>query len=507
MTGALTEHPVKRLVREADVKFEAQIARQSKSFDEATSVYYQRYQRSPPPGFGLWYKYALRHHSLIVDDFDIINEYLAPFWGLSGVEVKSRLDNVRKTGPPICHCQSSNGQWSSGCACLGHGLLNLLKDTDISSSLPDFDILVNALDEPRVLPRGVGHPIAPHISVGDEIPDWIDSSHLPVWDEITAGCGSSTSVDKVGSPSADLETWTTDFGFLDDRSKALDLCRHPEYSHMHGIWMSPTSFKTTASIVPILSPAVLSTMGDVPFPAAAYTNPTFTVYDDIEDLHWEKKTAGLYWAGSTTGGFQKADNDDWKQYHRQRFVSLANGLDSRSYAYLRRSDDGAEWQQHSTRALNNSLYNVRFTDVIQFADTNTNIAIRARFSIRDREPKGEAFKYTLAFDLDGNGHSGRFYRLLNSRSLPLKQTAFREWHDERLQQWQHYIPISLGMEELPEVVRYLTEEEEGREIAALLAEKGRQWSLKALRPVDQAIYIYRLMLELSRLQDPNRPAS
>ena len=182
MTGALTEHPVKRLVREADVKFEAQIARQSKSFDEATSVYYQRYQRSPPPGFGLWYKYALRHHSLIVDDFDIINEYLAPFWGLSGVEVKSRLDNVRKTGPPICHCQSSNGQWSSGCACLGHGLLNLLKDTDISSSLPGFDILVNALDEPRVLPRSVGHRIAPHISLGNEIPDWIDSSHLPVWE-------------------------------------------------------------------------------------------------------------------------------------------------------------------------------------------------------------------------------------------------------------------------------------------------------------------------------------
>jgi hypothetical protein len=56
------------------------------------------------------------------------------------------------------------------------------------------------------------------------------------------------------------------------------------------------------------------------------------------------------------------------------------------------------------------------------------------------------------------------------------------------------------------VVRYLVDEEEGRQIAAQLAEMGRQWSLRALRPTDQVIYIYRLMLELSFLQDPRRSA-
>lgn len=63
------------------------------------------------------------------------------------------------------------------------------------------------------------------------------------------------------------------------------------------------------------------------------------------------------------------------------------------------------------------------------------------------------------------------------------------------------------MQELPEVVRYLSIEEEGRQAAELMAEKGREWSLQALRPVDQAIYLYRLILELSRLQDPSRAAS
>jgi hypothetical protein len=502
----LAEHPVKRLVREARVKFEEQAARQSKSFDKAASVYVQRYQRSPPPGFELWFNYAMRHHSLIIDDFDLLNEYLAPFWHLSGAEVKSRLDNVRKTGPAIRHCQSLEGRLSSGCECLGREILRLLKDTEILSNLPEVDLLVNALDEPRILPGGAGYLVDHRTRFSDETSDWTDSSHLPVWNKIAARCNPNVSPGMVGSVLAGRTVGTTNFSFLNDHYKASDLCSHPEYSDMHGLWMSPTSFKTTTSAVPILSPAVLSTMGDIPLPAPAYTNIAYT-YDESEDKHWENKTAGLYWAGSTTGGFQKADGESWKRYHRQRFVSLVSGLDSRTHVYLQRSSDNVEWRQHNTHVLNHSLYNVHFTDVIQFSDDATDVAIRKYFKIYDVEPKREAFKYTLTFDLDGNGHSGRFYRLLNSRSLPLKQTVFREWHDDRLQPWQHYVPISLGMEELPEVVRYLVGEEEGRELAALLAENGRQWSLRALRPVDQVIYLYRLMLELSRLQDPTRPAS
>ena len=299
---------------------------------------------------------------------------------------------------------------------------------------------------------------------------------------------------------------TNGFDFCIDKLEAVDLCSHPKYRHMHGFWRSPTSFSATRSRVPILSPAVLSTMGDIPFPAAAYLNPAYT-YDESEDMSWEKKTAGLYWAGKTTGSFQEPADQAWKQDHRQRFVSLANDLEPRTHAYLWRPNGSDTWQKRSSSVLNPSLYTVHFTDVVQYADQRTNDAIRGYFHVHDEEPREEAFKYTLTFDLDGNGHSGRFYRLLNSRSLPLKQTVFREWHDEHLQPWLHYVPISLGMEDLPEVVRYLADDEEGRRIAAVMAEKGRLWSRRALRPVDQAVYIYRLMLELARLQDPGRPAS
>jgi hypothetical protein len=495
-TTAITEHPMKTLVRKTETDFEELLAKQSTSLETASSEYLRRYKRPTPPGFDIWYDFAMRHDSLIIDEFDIINETLAPFWSLSGAEVKRRLVKVR--GPSISHCRPSDDQEQAGCESLGGEVLESLREAGVLAHLPEMGFLINEMDEPRVLTGG-----------DEEVDgrlDWIDLSHQAMWDDITAGCHKNGASKTIRPQFAVHESEIAGVEFYTNKADALDLCRHPEYSNMHGFWRSPTSFSAIRSKVPILSPAVLSTMGDIPLPAAAYLNPEFS-YHEREDVPWDNKTAGLYWAGKTTGSFQEAADHAWKQDHRQRFVSFANGLEPRTHTYLSRSSVSEPWQKRTSSMIGQSLYAVHFTDVVQYANMATNDAIREYFQIQDEEPREEAFKYTLTFDLDGNGHSGRFYRLLNSRSLPLKQTVFREWHDERLQPWLHYVPISLSMEDLPEVVRYLADEEEGRQVAAMLAERGRRWSLRALRPVDQAIYVFRLMLELARLQDPGRPAS
>lgn len=126
------------------------------------------------------------------------------------------------------------------------------------------------------------------------------------------------------------------------------------------------------------------------------------------------------------------------------------------------------------------------------------------FPIKPWSDKDRPLRSKLVFDLDGNGISGRYYKLLASKSVPLKQTLLREWHDERLVPWVHYIPISQGMEEVPEIVAYLTGTETGERLARQVAEEGRQWFGKALREVDRGVYIYRLFLELARLQDVER---
>lgn len=92
------------------------------------------------------------------------------------------------------------------------------------------------------------------------------------------------------------------------------------------------------------------------------------------------------------------------------------------------------------------------------------------------------------FDIDGNGISGRYYKLLASKSAPLKQTLLREWHDDRLLPWVHYIPVSQSMTELPEMVMYFTSEA-GQKCAQEIAEQGQDWFSKAIRKEDMTIYV------------------
>lgn len=95
----MADHPIKALVLSARAEFDKTLARQSKTFETAVSEYLRRYQRRPPPGFEIWYDYAVKHESPIIDEFDIINKTLAPFWKLSGLEITRRLESASKSGP------------------------------------------------------------------------------------------------------------------------------------------------------------------------------------------------------------------------------------------------------------------------------------------------------------------------------------------------------------------------------------------------------------------------
>jgi hypothetical protein len=291
-----------------------------------------------------------------------------------------------------------------------------------------------------------------------------------------------------------------DLPFVQDTSSSRDICKHPEYRNMHGLFMSPTSFRLIEGMVPVLSTGSPSTMGDILFPSPAYMESEF-VYSDKHDLDWSRKKNNVYWAGSTSGAFVK--DSQWKNYHRQRFVSLVQLLDGKEHVYL--ADKGGIVQRVKSSYLNSRLFDVAFTKVYQCAKKPCR---EQSFFYRMKAwaGKDEGLRSRLTFDLDGNGISGRWYKLVASKSAPLKQTLFREWHDDRLLPWVHFIPVSPGMEELPELVMYLTSTKQGQQKAKEIADQGRKWSSQALRDVDMRVYVYRLLLELARLQDPERPA-
>ncbi|KAF5552546.1 glycosyltransferase family 90 [Fusarium napiforme] len=494
-----TLHPVMALYNKAQKEFENLSRKQSTTFEAASHNYRTKCGIEPPPGFKEWYDAARSNDSPLVDEFDSLYQTISPFWRLSGSEVLDAMHRAKSlAGSDLWLCTFSGTTSITRCSHsyrtfdrhISRMFNNILANF---TGLPDVTFLVNHIDEPRVIYQPSPEAYPPHgrrITVEDR-------SRQPIWDLVTKNCALR---EREAKGQENINT----FGlpFVTNISSAQDLCQHPEYSGSHGFIMSPVSFRPIHGLVPIFSTGKLSTMSDILIPSPAYTEQEF-IYNESRDVDWGRKRHSLYWAGSTTGGF--ALDTRWQLFHRQRFVELAQNLrTNKSYEYLRTK--GGVLQKVKSHFLNGRLFDVTFTRIFQCQRK----ACRdqdAYFDTKSWVDKDEALKSTLTFDIDGNGISGRYYKLLASKSVPLKQTLFQEWHDDRLIPWLHYVPISQSMEELPELVFYLTSTASGKEVARRIAERGRQWHARAFREVDIGLYIYRLLLEMARLQDPQRTPS
>ncbi|KAH6892934.1 hypothetical protein B0T10DRAFT_591724 [Thelonectria olida] len=488
--GQQRQHPVDALCMQAKRDFGNLVQSQSTNLTAAHTEYQRRYGIEPPPGFEAWYDFASSHESPIIDNFDLIDDAISPLRALSGNQVLDMMAKVQKAPNVdlwLCHFSSKNRK--TECTHPYRAFdrhVSLLFDTilgNITGFIPDVKFLVNHIDEPRVLlPPGVNTKL--HLEA---------LGHQPTWRKMTKNCSYRKEV-------ASEKDATQTFGlpFVTNLSSTLNLCQHPEYSTMHGLMMSPTTFRLIEGLVPVLSTGAPSTMGDILFPSPAYIESGFQ-YEETTDVDWEKKRNSLYWAGSTTGGF--AQDENWRLFHRQRFVELGQNLGRKQHYYLR--EKNGIIQKEKSFFLNGRLFDVAFTRIFQCQRAYWSRQ-DAYFNTKAWADKDKALQSRLVFDIDGNGISGRYYKLLASKSAPLKQTLFREWHDERLVPWMHYIPVSQSMEELPELVFFLTSTDSGRKRAKEIAEEGREWYIKAFREVDLGIYTYRLLLELARLQDPER---
>ncbi|KAL6890447.1 glycosyltransferase family 90 protein [Trichoderma evansii] len=499
--GPEQEHPVEALVRSGNIHFDNLLEKQSKNYQEAVTEYQRRYGVKPPPGFETWYEFAISRQSPIIDDFDAIYQAISPLWTLSGqqvLEIMNQVYYVPKSEMWFCMYYGAYAQ--TRCMHpdrfydrhIEYQFDRLLMG--FSGVLPDIRFLFNHFDEPRILIPTLEKEKVDSYSLFNVK----KMSKRPVWDEVTKFCASGKKPNITEEIQTPIEVF--DMPFVTNRSSAIDLCEHPEYRNMHGLFMSPVSFSLVEGLVPALSTGSPSTMGDILFPSPAYIEEEFT-YDDTREISWEEKRNNLYWAGSTTGAF--ASDANWSSYHRQRFVKLVQNTERQQYYYLRQVDGMI--QRVASSFLNGRLFDVAFTRIFQCERKYCRGQART-FKIGGWADKDKALQSRLVFDLDGNGISGRYYKLLASKSAPLKQTLLREWHDDRLVPWVHYIPVSQSLEELPELVFYLTSTESGQQRAREIAEQGRDWFFKALREADMSVYTYRLLLELARLQDPNRPA-
>lgn len=90
----IKEHPIPQLMADAEENFRQLLSRQSRTLEQAVEEYKRRYNRPPPRGFDEWWKFANDNGVVMIDEYDGMTQDLAPFWELSGEQLRRRAELV-----------------------------------------------------------------------------------------------------------------------------------------------------------------------------------------------------------------------------------------------------------------------------------------------------------------------------------------------------------------------------------------------------------------------------
>ncbi|CAK4032094.1 glycosyltransferase family 90 [Lecanosticta acicola] len=583
------KHPIKNLMREGDKKFEEYIAHRSKNFKETVRRYRETYGRHPPPGFKQWYKLARKRKVYNIDDFQQIHDDLRPFWALPPREIRNLAAHASDDdGHALSTISIRNGQvnqrtwgWRS------ETFIRLLGT--VAEWLPDMDIPMNRMDQPRVIvpwedmqryleieekTRSTGeagvrdgftkdsnalHVPRPRDGVaawidrwnpfqygvderrGDAADDppppdygWFGYPGGQYMDLAAKACPPESYARKPSSTKLYKKTEASYKdplgGFITNFNLSSDLCTvGPQIQNLHGLLYASTSLTATHKLVPVFGECKVNVNNDILFPANMYWKDDERYnYDDHQDLSWDDKNDMMIWRGVTSGGNTHQDDEwRWRNMHRHRLVLMTN------------STEVAE-NKSSIVALTDPKtgeYGPKEFRIGPFAEKHTDIGFTGLLacipncdfynpflSLKNSMSFAETFRSKYLIDVDGHSFSGRWRAFLQSRSLGLKATIFREWHDSRLFAWRHFVPVDNRYDDLYSLLAYFMgvgPSSKNRDVAAQnpnhgvsvwrhdyealkLAQQGREWADKVLRREDIELYVFRLLLEYGRIIDDNR---
>jgi len=286
----------------------------------------------------------------------------------------------------------------------------------------------------------------------------------------------------------------------------------------------------THKLVPIFGECKVNVNSDILFPANMYwKHDKRYQHDDEQDINWDDKDDMLVWRGVTSGGTAFDDEyHPWWQMHRQRLVMITNStaLSDNTTSILARDTTG---KVEGTYAVNDNWQPAAFakehTD-IGFTEKTACLPncgfCKDTFTMVNQTTFADTFKSKYLIDVDGHSFSGRWRAFLQSRSLGLKATIFREWHDSHLWAWRHFVPVDNRYDDMYSLLTYFigtpsdpgSDEGVDDEVAIRvpchdyeafkLAKQGRDWAAKLLGREAIEIYLYRLLLEYARIVDDNR---
>lgn len=138
-------HAIDTLIKNANNVYDELLKKESKDIKSAAAEYRKRRGRHPPPGFDLWYKFAEENGAVMVEDFfDQIYHDLGPFWGLPASTMRREANVYEMTINVRNHNASTTSGW------FWTRIWQNMTQT-IEHLLPDMDIALNAMDEPRIV--------------------------------------------------------------------------------------------------------------------------------------------------------------------------------------------------------------------------------------------------------------------------------------------------------------------------------------------------------------------
>ncbi|RMD44859.1 hypothetical protein DV735_g338, partial [Chaetothyriales sp. CBS 134920] len=537
-TSSLT-HPVHQLVEDAERDFQALRARQSRSLKDAVAEYRRRYKLPPPPHFDKWYHFAKKRGVELIDEFDGIYHMLLPFWALEPAVIRERTREAIGYDNALIVARIRNGQVvkmdGGGDMYEWHRDATPIMLKEFIRWLPDMDLAFNIHDEPRVvlqhddlsrhvtiakdsnLPRAYNADkltnsfSARPADMGDgvRIKEYKTTrfnrfAHQSTWSSSRISCPLDSAVRACLNDSCedDMAAYSNlPLGFISNTSAFTDICNSPSFETSFGMFDRPNAFDVTHDLIPIFSQSKVSSFQDILYPSPWYYMHRVT-YDPERDMPWEDKAATMYWRGSTTGGFSR--DGGWRRQHRQKFLTKIQPHGQAKVLVYDKLTEPVGWKEEQVSMQTMAHYfDVKFTFIGQ-CDPGDCDAQREFFGTVEPVNMFDAFASRYLLDIDGNAFSGRYYAWLLSHSIVYKLAVFREWHDDWLRPWVHFVPLGLHGDEYVESVRYFDQERSGQREAKHMAEASREWAQKVLRNEDMDVWYFRLLLEYGRLIDDNR---
>lgn len=521
-------------MKDADKAWYAYEESRSTTFKETVAKYRRKYGRNPPPGFRDWYRFARDKNVHNVDDFEQIMDDLRPFWGVEPTIIRSlaaHMGEQEKNGISGIHIRDkkiwklTNDNWRAQ-------IMSKMIESFVQF-LPDMDIAMNRLDQPRVVVKWddmqahLAKEVASRRILPDAPAEWTkdmpgflkenDTNPIITDPQFFSAPGKQymliareacppesharDGIDSLGS----AETLYKDpqGGFIINFNRSSDLCTvGPEVEGKHGFLFAPSTIVASHNLLPIFGECKVNVNSDILFPANMYyANDDRYAYDPTYDCDWDDKDDSMIWRGVTSGGTNTADN--WQAMHRQRLVQMMNStvMEDKEVRIMSQINGKPGYYQ-----------NFESFQPGQFAKDHSDVGFTEPFACvpdcgfydgvwtyKNMTTLSEQFKSKFVVDVDGHSFSGRWHAFLQSKSLGIKSTIFREWHDSRLFPWRHFVPLDNRYDDIYSILTYFigfgspSSSSDNSDMAYVqrhdfegrkLGRQGREWASKVLRRED-----------------------